>query len=67
MSAWFLIIDSVQDIGMHVCVVVCVCVCVCMCVYLPLRLQITGRLIGRDMNPICLAKQALQRLRILQL
>ena len=63
MSAWFLIIDSVQDIGMHVCVVVCVC----MCVYLPLRLQITGRLIGRDMNPICLAKQALQGLRIWQL
>ena len=27
-SAWFLKIDSVQIVGMHVCVCVCVCVCV---------------------------------------
>ena len=30
---WFLKIDSVWIVGMHVCVCVCVCVCMCVCVY----------------------------------
>ena len=52
--AWFLKIDSVQIVGMHVCVCVRarVCVCVCVCVCLRPRLLITSSVMWRDMEPI---------------
>ena len=42
---WFLKIDPVRIIGIHV------CVCVCECVYPRLRLLITSGMMWRDISP----------------